>query len=95
MYVIDFNYRAAITAEVVSDVEESNETDHQAVLNKKENPQYVEIVDPFASEVSFVKSECVHRKVIKVVCDHLGMQKYINAYSIFQDLLIFVDICIL
>ncbi|KAJ0180464.1 hypothetical protein K1T71_003868 [Dendrolimus kikuchii] len=64
-------FKAAITAEVVPDSEESNETDDQPTLIKKENPQYVEIVDPFAAEISFVKSECPHRKVIKVVCDQL------------------------
>ena len=38
----------------------------------KEKPQYVEIVDPFAAEISFLKSECPERKVIRVICDHLG-----------------------
>lgn len=39
---------------------------------QKEAPEYVEIVDPSALEISFIKSECPQRKVIKIVCDHLG-----------------------
>lgn len=35
-------------------------------------PEYVEVVDPFAPEISFLRSDCPERKVIKVVCDQLG-----------------------
>jgi hypothetical protein len=48
--------------EVVPDLEEF----------KDANLEYVEVMDPFAPEISFLKSECPERKVIKVVCDNLG-----------------------
>ncbi|XP_021189618.3 atrial natriuretic peptide-converting enzyme [Helicoverpa armigera] len=62
-------FKASLSAEVVPDAEEG-ETDEERDP-KKEKPQYVEIVDPFAPEISFVKSECPERKVVRVVCDNL------------------------
>lgn len=61
-----FFYRSAVTAEVVPDAEELDKD------KNNESPQYVEIVDPFASEISFLKSKCPEKRVIKVVCDNLG-----------------------
>ncbi|KAL0893812.1 hypothetical protein ABMA27_013941 [Loxostege sticticalis] len=55
------SFRAALNVEVISDAEEF----------KSEQPEYVEVVDPFAPEISFLKSECPQRKVIKVICDQL------------------------
>lgn len=63
-------YRAALNVEVISDAEEF----------KSEQPEYVEVVDPFAPEISFLKSECPQRKVIKVICDQLGKDIFILAY---------------
>ncbi|XP_026742483.1 atrial natriuretic peptide-converting enzyme [Trichoplusia ni] len=61
-------FKSSFIAEVVPDAEEldPNESDPT-----REKPQYVEIVDPFAPEISFLKSECPERKVLRVVCDHL------------------------
>lgn len=51
---------------------DAEEVDEDDTDSKKEQPHYVEIVDPFAPEISFLKSDCPERKVIKVICDHLG-----------------------
>lgn len=68
--------RTAISAEAVPDAEvESDENAAEAIMQdevRKEIPEYVEVVDPSAPEISFVKSECPQRKVIKIVCDQLG-----------------------
>ncbi|XP_026757958.2 atrial natriuretic peptide-converting enzyme [Galleria mellonella] len=66
-------YRAAISAEAVLDSEEEteNETTTENIVSRKETPEYVEVVDPFAPEISFVKSDCPQRKVIRVTCDKL------------------------
>ncbi|RVE50116.1 hypothetical protein evm_005322 [Chilo suppressalis] len=55
-------FKAATNVEVTQDLEELID----------ENPEYVAIVDPFAPEISFLKTECSERKVIKIVCDQLG-----------------------
>ncbi|XP_050672750.1 atrial natriuretic peptide-converting enzyme-like [Leptidea sinapis] len=64
------SFRSAITAEVVPDMEEFDE-DAGNSTTKKSLPEYVEIVDPNAPEISFIRSECPEKKVIKVVCDQL------------------------
>lgn len=59
-----------MTTEAVPDTEadiENQNTDAQA-----EQPEYVEVVDPFAPEISFLKSECPEKRVIRVICDQLG-----------------------
>lgn len=63
-------YRASFSAEVVPDAEDVDQD--EKTDQTKEKPQYVEIVDPFAAEISFLKSDCPERKVIRVICDHLG-----------------------
>jgi hypothetical protein len=63
--------RGVVSAEVVPDIEAEAEADNLNNESKTE-PEYVEVVDPFASEISFTKSECPERKVIRVVCDQLG-----------------------
>ncbi|CAG5012853.1 unnamed protein product [Parnassius apollo] len=60
-------FRSALSAEAVADAEVYDE-DKTEVDNP---PEYVEVVDPSAAEISFVKSECPQRKVLKVVCDQL------------------------
>lgn len=52
--------------------EESEEEESTETSETKSNPEYVEVVDPFAPEISFLKSECPQRKVIRVTCDQLG-----------------------
>ncbi|XP_060810900.1 atrial natriuretic peptide-converting enzyme isoform X2 [Amyelois transitella] len=68
-------FRTAISAEVVPDSEEeieSNESEQtESRKFTKEKPEYVEVVDPFANEISFQKSECPQRKVIRVSCENL------------------------
>ncbi|XP_014358510.2 atrial natriuretic peptide-converting enzyme isoform X1 [Papilio machaon] len=61
-------FTSAISADAVLDgeVEGEYKTDEN-----KEQPEYVEVVDPSAAEISFVKSECPERRVLKVVCDQL------------------------
>ncbi|KAL4702504.1 hypothetical protein ACJJTC_001389 [Scirpophaga incertulas] len=54
-------FKVASNVEVISDTEESTE----------EKSEYVEVVDPFAPEISFVKSECPEKRVIKIICDQL------------------------
>lgn len=67
---LSFYYRAAIGAEVVPDIEE--EVNDGNIFRRREAAEYVEVVDPFAPEISFLKSECPQRRVIKIVCDQLG-----------------------
>ncbi|CAB3242080.1 unnamed protein product [Arctia plantaginis] len=62
-------FKAALNAEVVLDAEDAVQSDNSDNLIEK--PEYVEIVDPFAPEISFVKSDCPDRKVIRVICDQL------------------------
>ncbi|CAH2074127.1 unnamed protein product, partial [Iphiclides podalirius] len=62
-------FRSALSAEAVSDAEAIE--DENVTEEKKDQPEYVEVVDPSAAEISFVKSECPQRKVLKVVCDQL------------------------
>ena len=62
--------------EAVIDAEEDPETPQ---LNR-EPPEYVEVIDPFASEIAFLKSDCPSRKVIKVVCDQLGESPCLISY---------------
>ncbi|KAM3963433.1 atrial natriuretic peptide-converting enzyme [Aphomia sociella] len=65
-------FKAAVSAEAVLDSEEiENETTTENIVPKNYTPEYVEVVDPFAPEISFVKSECPQRKVIRVTCDQL------------------------
>ncbi|XP_053625313.1 atrial natriuretic peptide-converting enzyme isoform X2 [Plodia interpunctella] len=65
-------FRSALSAEVVPDSEEEIELEHNETETAiKERPEYVEVVDPFAPEISFQKSDCPQRKVIKVTCDNL------------------------
>ncbi|CAK1552115.1 unnamed protein product [Leptosia nina] len=58
------SFKSAITAEAVADGEIDDK-------EKNNNPEYVEIVDPAAAEISFIKTDCPGRKVIKIVCDQL------------------------
>ncbi|XP_045519757.1 atrial natriuretic peptide-converting enzyme [Pieris brassicae] len=60
-------YKSAIAAEAVPDAEGDSEDDQK----NNYKPEYVEIVNPAAAEISFIKSECPERKVIKIVCDQL------------------------
>ncbi|CAG9783675.1 unnamed protein product [Diatraea saccharalis] len=55
------SFKVATNVEVTQDLEELGD----------ETPEYVEVVDPFAPEISFLKSECPERKIIKIVCDQL------------------------
>ncbi|XP_072943335.1 atrial natriuretic peptide-converting enzyme [Epargyreus clarus] len=63
-------FKTAVSAEAVPDGEDDSEGKDQDEA-QKDTPEYVEIVDPQAPEISFVKSDCPQRKVIKVVCDQL------------------------
>ncbi|XP_063531173.1 atrial natriuretic peptide-converting enzyme isoform X1 [Cydia strobilella] len=60
-------FKGVVNAEAVLD----NEAETEDIDNEKTEPEYVEIVDPFAAEISFLKSECPERKVIRVICDQL------------------------
>ncbi|XP_049867168.1 atrial natriuretic peptide-converting enzyme [Pectinophora gossypiella] len=62
-------FKTAISAEVVPDAEEESNEDEN--VPRREPPEYVEVVDPFAPEIAFIKSECPQRRVIKVVCDQI------------------------
>lgn len=55
---------------MVPDAEDAVQSENSENFNEK--PEYVEVVDPFAPEISFVKSDCPERKVIRVICDQLG-----------------------
>lgn len=48
------------------------EDDDEIENPDKLHPDYVEVVDPFAPEISFVKSVCPQHTVIRIVCDQLG-----------------------
>ncbi|XP_068629335.1 atrial natriuretic peptide-converting enzyme [Battus philenor] len=61
-------FRSAVTAEAVPDGEIEKEENAD---ENQEKPEYVEVVDPLAGEISFVKTECPERNVLKVVCDQL------------------------
>ncbi|KAJ2952813.1 hypothetical protein O0L34_g7177 [Tuta absoluta] len=61
-------YKAAISAEVVPDLEEEALEDLDPPI-QRDPPEYVEVVDPYAPEISFRKSSCPERRVLKVVCD--------------------------
>ncbi|XP_041977269.1 atrial natriuretic peptide-converting enzyme [Aricia agestis] len=71
------SYKSAISAEAVIDGEapdldeDTTEDPFQLTRFAKDAPEYVKIVDPSAAEISFTKTECPQRKVIKVVCDQL------------------------
>lgn len=67
-----FCFRSSISAEAVLDAEELNKTNFENSTEFRSIAEYVEIVDPFAAEISFVKSECPQRKVIRIICDQLG-----------------------
>ncbi|XP_011548468.3 atrial natriuretic peptide-converting enzyme [Plutella xylostella] len=59
-------FKSASNAEVVHDAEaEDADTDEESA------PEYVEVVDPAAPEISFLKSDCPERRVVRVVCDQL------------------------
>ncbi|XP_046964777.1 atrial natriuretic peptide-converting enzyme isoform X1 [Vanessa cardui] len=68
-------FKSAVSAEAVPDLEEEidEDTTESTIKDKyrKETAEYVEIVDPSAPEISFIKSECPQRRVIKIICDHL------------------------
>ncbi|KAG6449549.1 hypothetical protein O3G_MSEX006112 [Manduca sexta] len=64
-------FKSALIAEVIPDGEELDDMGYQNKTEKKQMPEYVEIVDPFAPEISFLKSECPERKVIRVICDQM------------------------
>ncbi|XP_038215326.1 atrial natriuretic peptide-converting enzyme [Zerene cesonia] len=65
-------FKTAVIAEAVPDGEEDFE--EEDILGRKAarpSPEYVEIVDPTAAEISFVRTECPEKRVIKVICDQL------------------------
>ncbi|XP_012544680.3 atrial natriuretic peptide-converting enzyme [Bombyx mori] len=64
-------FTSSISAEAVLDAEELNKTNFENSTEFRSIAEYVEIVDPFAAEISFVKSECPQRKVIRIICDQL------------------------
>ncbi|GBP59203.1 Atrial natriuretic peptide-converting enzyme [Eumeta japonica] len=59
-------FSGAAGAEVVLDSEAPPEDEPAS-----EAPDYVEVVDPFAPEISFIRTDCPERRVLKVVCDQL------------------------
>lgn len=68
-----YGFRSAISSEVVLDAEAEESRDSEgSEPSTNPAPEYVEVVDPFAPEISFLKSDCPERKVIRVVCDQLG-----------------------
>ncbi|XP_032513882.2 atrial natriuretic peptide-converting enzyme isoform X1 [Danaus plexippus] len=66
-------FKSAVSAEAVPDAEEEpdEKNENTQTVSQKNEPEYVEIVDPAAAEISFVKSDCPQRKVIKIICDQL------------------------
>lgn len=61
-------FKTTISAEVVPDAEDHQDENSD---DDSEKSEYVEIVDPFAAEISFIKTECPEKRVIRVVCDQL------------------------
>ncbi|XP_045785110.1 atrial natriuretic peptide-converting enzyme isoform X1 [Maniola jurtina] len=68
-------FKTAVSAEAVPDGEEELEEDttedtlHERA--RRDIPEYVQIVDPSAPEIAFIKTDCPQRRVIKIVCDQL------------------------
>lgn len=75
-----FGNRSAISAEAVLDTENESDEDMTETVTqhstREDTHEYVQVVDPSAPEISFIKSECPQRKVIRIVCDHLGKRLY-------------------
>lgn len=67
-----------MATEAVPDVDA--EVEHENVESSKEKPEYVEIADPSARDILFLKSECPERKVIRVVCDQIGKLQFYTRY---------------
>ncbi|KAI8435098.1 hypothetical protein MSG28_003492 [Choristoneura fumiferana] len=61
-------FKGVVSTEAVPDTEADFENHH---IDRADQPEYVEVVDPFAAEISFLKSECPEKRVIRVVCDQL------------------------
>lgn len=71
--------------------------DHEATA-ARENPnsilEYVEIVDPFAKEISFLKSECRNASVLRIVCDELGKFSTPYYFSVIDRYTYFVSLIV-
>lgn len=79
-----FVCRGAVSAEAVpdseEDVDEDTSEDSLPARARPDTPEYVQVVDPSATEITFVKTDCPERKVIKIVCDQLGMNFIYDTY---------------
>lgn len=67
----ELTYNRALNADAVPDAEVEITEDDDIFADIENKPEYVEIADPTASDILFLKSECPERKVIKVLCDEL------------------------
>lgn len=85
-HLLTFNLvcRGAVSAEAVpdseEDVDEDTTEDSLPARARPDTPEYVQVVDPSATEITFVKTDCPERKVIKIVCDQLGMNFIYDTY---------------
>lgn len=49
--------------------------------DEEENVSYVKMRNPTASEISFIRTRCPSKKVLKVACSDLGKQFMFKKYE--------------